>query len=480
MNSVKNLLVVVLLMGVSYGAFQVINTPDPTLTGDVPDIEEIDIQNGPRQFSDPDSSTAGPFPPSSPAESFAKNTPRRKLSVPDKRESPSIPNLPPGIQMPDANKDRMDRDLVDAAPDLLPEEPKVSTDTLPLIMPNSGGAFLPNSNTTDQPESSQTITSANTFVPPDVNAIPFRPQTDLQPVTPRPTADSAGQQVTQLDDPASPLGQNTNNGLAQGSFANPSMGNTGNAMPVSQTSNVPPTNAIATSPIDWSGIAEMANNGNVSQALFDLSQRYSEPLPADQRMQLLSWLDQLAGKVIYSTEHHLQARPYIVAEGDTLESIAARWNVPPQLVYNINRSKFGESTTPVPGTELKVVQGPFNAQISLDRLEMTLFLDGMYAGRFPIELGQDHQYQPGSFMIESKSLNGRDYQEPSGKIIAAGAADNPYGRYWLGFSNSQLCIHESPDMGSNGNMNGCIRVAARDAEDIYGILSEGSQVSIMR
>ncbi len=195
---------------------------------------------------------------------------------------------------------------------------------------------------------------------------------------------------------------------------------------------------------------------------------------------MLQWLDQLAGKVIYSTEHHLAPRPCIVADGDTLESLAVEWNVPAQLIYNINSNKIGDPALLVPGTELKVVTGPFDARISVERQEMTLFLGDLYAGRFPIELGQDHEYELGSFMIEGKSDTGRQYQDRSGQLIAAGDASNPYGKFWLGFSNSDLCIHESPAADNASDRRGCIRLSSRDAADVYGILSDGSQISITR
>lgn len=447
MNSVKNLLVVVMLMGVSYGAFQVINTPDPTLTADAPDVIELDIENGPRQFGDAVPAIAAPLvsPPLAPG--VAKNKPPVNRLSPGNPATPSIPSLPPGIQNPEENVEPAITETINAAPELVPVTPTPSTNAFPpTAPPASGNLFPPKATAPVQPDAdNKSVADSSTFAPTNAKPIPFQPQTNLQPVTPKPVADISQQSLKQI------VGA------------------------VNQQVTSP-----ATGQINWTGIAQMATSGNVSQALIELSQRYNEPLPADQRMQMLSWLDQLAGKVIYSTEHHLQARPYIVAEGDTLESIAAKWNIPPQLVYNINRSKFGESTTPIPGTELKVVQGPFNAQISLDRMEMTLFLDGMYAGRFPVELGKDHEYEYRSFMIETKSPNGKEYQGTSGQVIAAGAPDNPYGKYWLGFSDSNLCIHESPGMGSNGDLSGCIRVAGRDAEDIYGILSEGSQVSIMR
>lgn len=482
MNSVKNLLVVVLLMGVSYGAFQVINTPDPTLTADAPVVEELDT-NGPRQLGIADPATDAPVLESPPTPQIADKFPPTKPEPGPAAEAPgSLPSLPPEFQS---------QKMTNPAPELVAVPPTSPAGSFEPATPTRPDNPFPPKETAPAPlnANNNTVANSNSFVPQSASPFPLTPQTNLQPVNPKPDANDFQQPLNQNTGPArqqaNQLAEVANEIVdevadhARTTYVDPSQSNMGIQPSASPIPNTSPALSTTMGQVNWTGIADMANNGNVKQALAELSQRYNDPLPADQRMQMLSWLDQLAGKVIYSTEHHLQARPYIVADGDTLESIAARWNIPPQLVYNINRSKFGDSTTPAPGTELKVVQGPFNAQISLDRMEMTLFLDGMYAGRFSVELGKDHQYEYGSFMIETKSPIGKDYTGPAGQI-AAGAPNNPYGKYWLGFSNSQLCIHEAPDMGQNGDMSGCIRVAARDAEDIYGILSEGSQVSIMR
>jgi lipoprotein-anchoring transpeptidase ErfK/SrfK len=509
MNSVKNLLVVILLMGVSYGAFQVINTPDPTRNADAPDIEEIDIQMGPRQDLIGESSESFPSSnalPSKPAatQPAAPRTvpaPSGSAAVPD---STTLPDLPPG----------MSPGALETVPDLVPTLPmqassKVATppalpdnDFVPPVPPAASATILPGGG-------ADTTTSSNIAG----NSGPFSPNppSNLEPVTPKPVTAGAlqpdrmaaipnqgasqyGRATDQssrpaVDMPAATAGEldrvatiaaGPADGAAEVNYLDASGSGVSAQPSASQIPNTPPAPGATPGQIDWSGLADLANRGNVREALVELSARYNDPLPADQRMQMLQWLDQLAGKVIYSTENHLQPRPYVVRNGDTLESIAAAWNVPAQLVYNINRSKIGDNTTLQPGTELKVVEGPFNARISIDRQEMTLFLGDMYAGRFPIELGQDHEYEHGSFMIETKSPAGREYRDAAGQVIAAGAANNPYGRYWLGFSNSDLGIHEAPGMGSGSDVSGCIRLGSRDAEDIYGILSEGSQISIMR
>ena len=74
--------------------------------------------------------------------------------------------------------------------------------------------------------------------------------------------------------------------------------------------------------------------------------------------------------------------------------------MPTQLLANING--LSETAQLAPGTQLKVVRGPFNALISLDRQELTLIVDGRYAGRFAIALGNDPHPRTGEFAVREK------------------------------------------------------------------------------
>ena len=236
-----------------------------------------------------------------------------------------------------------------------------------------------------------------------------------------------------------------------------------------------PTSLVS---IDWNGIKGLADQGSVKAALLELSKNYDSPLTEADKQLMLRWLDSLAGRVIYSTDHCLHSQPYVVKPGDTLETIGQQWNVPGQLIYNVNANNIVDPQNLIPGTELKVIQGPFNAVINVERQEMTLFLQGMYAGRFAIELGQDGQgIEYGSFMVQEK-LRGQTYQA-SGQVIAPGDPQNPYGQYWIGL-NGNASIHESNRTGGLQDNRGSIRLASKDAADVFGILSSGSQVTIQR
>ena len=109
--------------------------------------------------------------------------------------------------------------------------------------------------------------------------------------------------------------------------------------------------------------------------------------------------------------------------------------------------------------------------------ELTLFLNGLYAGRFPITIGRD----PAPVWATSKSARNcedRDYFSIEGRKIDAGNPANPFGSVWLDLGR-EVCIHGSPAAGAD-SQRGCISLSPQDANDVYGILSVGSMVRILR
>jgi lipoprotein-anchoring transpeptidase ErfK/SrfK len=210
-------------------------------------------------------------------------------------------------------------------------------------------------------------------------------------------------------------------------------------------------------------------------ALATLSIFYNTPnLSGEQRSELLSRLDPLAREVIYSKRHLLE-QPHRVGQNETLMEVATRYEVPWQLLANINQ--IDDPVTVLPGTELKVVRGPFRAEVNLSLKELTLFLGDLYAGRFPIAIGRDPAPKPGTFTVQDKQT-ARTFYDAAGSPVPAGSPDNPYGDVWLDLGG-QLCIHGSPST-TSPTEKGCISLAADYADDLYGILSQGSSVTIRR
>ena len=184
-------------------------------------------------------------------------------------------------------------------------------------------------------------------------------------------------------------------------------------------------------------------------------------------------LSQLAGTVIYSRDHLLEP-PYLVRTGDTLESIAQRHNVPAELLAKINGIRNPDHLEP--GRELKVVRGPFEAVVDLNRRELILLLDGRYAGFFPIGIGLDLADTEGVFYVRDKRVNPSFY-DADGRLDAT----NPLGDRWIEL-HEELGIHGTNNPQHIGGVGGrgCISLGDRDIEDVFDILSIGSRVTIHR
>jgi LysM repeat protein len=222
---------------------------------------------------------------------------------------------------------------------------------------------------------------------------------------------------------------------------------------------------------------EKAKQGELKNALSMLSVFYNSPeLTSEQSQDLLNLLDAIAVEAIYSKRHVLD-QPYIVGPGETIDGIAKKFEIPTELLSKINT--VDSTLGPMPGTRLKVFQGPFRAEVNLKKNEMTLFLGELYAGRFPISTGADPQPKEGVFQVLDKQRN-RNYYGKGGIQIEGGDPRNPFGGLWIDLGQD-FSIHGSAGAaGSDGNGLGCISLSPQDAGDVFNMLSRGSQVTVRR
>jgi hypothetical protein len=223
--------------------------------------------------------------------------------------------------------------------------------------------------------------------------------------------------------------------------------------------------------------------GRLAEGLLQLSAWYDNPqLGEAEQQQLCALLDQVAGTVIYSTKDLLEL-PYEVQPGDRLEDIGERYKVPWQLLAKING--IGDPQGLRPGDRLKIVRGPFEAIVHLERRQLTLMLNGSYAGRFAIGVGRDNPPREGQYTVINKMANppyrGLD------RAIAGGDPANPLGVRWIGLGagpsvDDGYGIHGTNDASALGRPDqaGCIALGPRDVDDLFDILSIGSRITIRR
>jgi LysM repeat protein len=223
------------------------------------------------------------------------------------------------------------------------------------------------------------------------------------------------------------------------------------------------------------------DRGELGKALVKLSDWYGDPsLTPEETQEVETLLGQLAGDVIYEgPPAHRLAPKHVVATGETLETIAQKYNVPWQLLAKINR--IADPAAVQVGQELKVMQGPFSAIVDLGKRRMTLMLDRCYAGKFNIELDPTASIEEGSWKVDQKLLTpivGGVYGQPAGATEDRGLLITN-----TASPTSQPAMLRGPGMADQVSAPPAARVIrfkATDVGDVYDILSVGSTITIRR
>ncbi len=386
---------------------------------------------------------------------------------------PAIPELPP---LPSLN----DVPATPSAKDVAATPPIAATNDTTSAAPFSAAPVDP----------AQSI-SATSTAPPAPNTTPLdaAPEASTNPAT-----DSTAPPANAAAGPATPPDQTSaQNSLRQAApttlpAADPNdryatTTTTPTTLPV--TSPALPTTPIGTSDpssftASWPAIQAALDHKDLKQAHQLLSKWHNnETLSPTDTQKVEALLSQLAGTVIYSTEHQLEpART--VKQGETLDSIAKEYNVTPQLLAKINGIQTPNQLQP--GQQLKVMRGPFSAVIDLRRNELMLSLEDRYAGKFHIATPPGETLTDGQWLVDQKlpaatsSANPSAYTttpSPAERAIVLRSAAATTG------TSATLVIAGGAPIGFMANPP-ALRVSPQDAEEIADILSVGSRVTVRK
>lgn len=346
MNSSKNMVVAILLLGVSYGVYQVITSPDEKITPET--VLTVTEPNGDTATN---AQAAMPLGTSAPAMSAQPDSPATFATG----QAPKMDDATRfGNEFATSNSNSEQFNRVE-----LPDSRSFdSMTTRPSNTPGFGQEF-----TTSTPAPSMT---------------------EMRPITP-PGGAFAGS--------ANPPGefQPVETPNSTGAFANLAANSPLPSLPNKPLMDVFPN------------AEQLCYEQHFRDALEILTPYYRVPnLPAEERQLLMEWLDGLAAKVIFSPEHHFSSIPYVVQPGDSLDTLSAKWRVPTNLIFNVNQDKIQNPLVLTPGIELKQLSGPFIAEIDRTTRTATLYVDDMYACRFEM-VNLDPNLETGTFLVSKKS-----------------------------------------------------------------------------
>lgn len=196
-----------------------------------------------------------------------------------------------------------------------------------------------------------------------------------------------------------------------------------------------------------------------------------------ERQEVVKLLDRLNGELVFSRKKSPDSITYTVKSGDALARIGKAYRITPEFIKRIN---YLTSNLIHPGDQLKVFQGPFDIVIEKAKFRLGVYRNGIFIKEYLIGLGKnDSTPTPeGEFVVTNKMIDPAwDPQGP--EFAAAGAPDNPLGTRWIEFA-PHYGIHGTIEPKSIGKeaSRGCIRLLNREVEELYDLVTYGSNVTI--
>jgi hypothetical protein len=480
MQTIKTSVVVVMLLAAIYGVYVALNDPGVEIPASL--LQEMEGSLGPGMDLQPDFDN-GPFqvPGSGPSvgRSSKEGNPKARANGPSGSVANPIYQTAPGTSTPPAR--------LTGFPPLDPPAVQGSSNSLDRIDPTEGaatgptGADLSSSRTTSTPSPQSSATGVLPSTAPPASQ-PAGLGLSLPEAHGKDVSTVRDLTSPKLDQPASiaeAAATTTPGNPPQQSLSPESLVTSAARSDQTSSGELGLPNSTTTRSFENAKrmALEQIQRGQLKEALATLSLFYRAPeLTHPQQAQLMDSLDFLAGEVIYSRKHYLEKTPHVVIQGETMDSIARSYKVPADILSRING--ITDPLHLLPDTRLKVLSGPFRAEVDLERSELTMFLGELYAGRFPVSFGKDMPIRPKSCVVVEK-LKDRNYYGLGGTAIAGRDPANPYGGVWIDLGEG-LCLHGSPQNPSGGSDQlGCISLSPIDAADVFGMLDRGSKVEII-
>ncbi len=214
--------------------------------------------------------------------------------------------------------------------------------------------------------------------------------------------------------------------------------------------------------------------------LIEARRRHKEAMSqqgdANKLKELQKKLEEINLKIIFSRLLDEYSSEYIVKPKDALSKIAREFNTTVEL---IKRANSLNSDTIRPGQKLKVNTSAFSMVV--DKSQNLLFLKRKdeVVKTYVVATGKDNSTPAGNFKITVKLANPTWYK--TGAVIAPDSAENILGSRWMGFDLKGYGIHgttEPDNLGKQVTL-GCVRMNNQDAEELFGLVPPGTEVTIV-
>lgn len=181
-------------------------------------------------------------------------------------------------------------------------------------------------------------------------------------------------------------------------------------------------------------------------------------------------------KILFSPIKDEYSTIYEVQPGDTLSSIAKKFNTTVEL---IKRSNNLTSDIIRPGQRLKILTAKVSIIVDKSQNKLFLKIDDEIFKVYPCSTGKFNSTPTGKFKIVNKLINPVWFK--AGAIVPPESPENILGTRWLGLDLKGYGIHGTTQPETIGKQvtQGCIRMYNEDVEELFGIVPLGTEVTII-
>lgn len=188
-------------------------------------------------------------------------------------------------------------------------------------------------------------------------------------------------------------------------------------------------------------------------------------------------LDDVNVRILFSPIVTQDSFLYEVQKGDALAKLAKKFDTTIELISKANNLKDANIRV---GKKIKITKAKFSIIVDKSQNILILKSDGNILKTYRVATGKNNSTPAGSFKITSKIIDPPWYP-PTGGVVPSGDPKNVLGSRWLGISKQGYGIHGTTDPDSIGASvtEGCVRLKNPDVEELYAIVPEGTEVTIV-
>ncbi len=232
---------------------------------------------------------------------------------------------------------------------------------------------------------------------------------------------------------------------------------------------------------------EQYRGGKKVEARHELNQMLLAAQSSDERTTLRRHLERIAEEMIWSRER-FEGDPlvdvYVVKPGDKLANIARPYDVPYELILQLNG--MSDPTKIRANQKLKILRGPFHARVYKSDFRLDLYAQDTFVKSFRVGLGGENPTPVGEWIVRTRMRNPTYFPSESAKdkrVIPPNDPANPLGGFWVSLEGTTgdavgqvgFGIHGTNEPESIGKAAslGCVRMINEEVEIVFRVLMEG-------